>query len=546
MGKKKATIKPPEELTILYDLYELPSAQHKAGLAGLLVLIDSLRRRKLEPLPEIVDGPTATNVTLKFTPKALKTAYDEFFAPIVKNVPDSTKKGKTKQKEFPKGQFLETLGIPPSWLTIWQEVIRNVIRAGAPAQFKPYRDRAAKAKKPKKWDWEQTWAELLKDKQTSLSASDYLGAESTTADGVPFRDHAKYALLLTFAPVVSLPYLSQTLKRVSKSSDNVYRFQRNAYVVVTPEVSDLRAFTSEYPNHLADLNADTLGNSRYPKEALVSVPEEGGLEFLASHRVTAGNSEKFLTADCVSNVMITHLDYGKGSPHLQHIGVVRGTQYMLNEYVLLREQCWNYLYRELRLRNLLGGSPWYTGADQLFAEQPAEAFIHQNASPRPYFGKDIQKTFRAIRQDLALTKGDPRMLEDWPDKDLADRVFRITQAYVNRRTENRCDGMTWDDYQAKKGNPQKYREAREKVCLDAFLALRGRDDAELASYFVGTLCSVPQNLNSQQFQNVSQQLLTDEGRIKIKTLAMLALSAHSYFWEAESKDSEGKKGNRSS
>lgn len=528
-----------QNLTIEYDLFNLPSAQHKAGLAGLLLLIESLHRRKAKPLPEIVHGPTATSVTLKFTPESVKTIYDDFFKPIAIDVPDG--KDKTKPKVFPRGEFLEALGMPTPWLNVWRDVIRNVIRAGAPAQFKPYRDRAKSTEPPKTWDWEKAWLELRKGKPTSLSASDYLGAESTTADRVPFKDRAKDAFLLTFAPGVSLPFLSQTLKRTTKANEAVYRFQRNAYVVATPEVSNLRDFVSDHADHVANLNPATIGNNRYPTQALISVPEEGGLEFLASHHIIKEHTSDFPTADCVSGVMITHLEYGKGSPHLQYIGMVRETKSILREYQHIREHSWNFLYRELRIRNLLNHERWYAFADQLFGGHPAEVFIFKTGSPRLYFDSDVERKFNAIRQDLALSKGDPDMVDDWLDKDLADRVYWLTQTYVNHRTADRCDGMTWDDYQ-KQGRPKKYREAREKVCLDAFLALRGRDDADLASYFVGTICSVPQNMNQQQFRGVGEQLLTEDGRIKIKTLAMLALSAHSYLWDGEPNDSEGKKG----
>ena len=75
--------------------------------------------------------------------------------------------------------------------------------------------------------------------------------------------------------------------------------------------------------------------------------------------------------------------------------------------------------------------------------------------------------------------------------------------------------------------PQEYREAREKVCSDAFLAMRGRRDQEFVEYFTGTICSVPQYLSQEEYIAVARALMTDWERIKI--LSMLALSAHSYL-----------------
>ncbi|MBI1247522.1 type I-MYXAN CRISPR-associated protein Cmx8 [bacterium] len=518
--------KTTQELTIHYNLYDLPSAQHKAGLAGLLVLIESLRRSGVENLPQCVEGPNATGVTLKFTEESLRELYDEFFAPIELEVPDG--KNKTKSKQFPRARFLETIGMPPPWLKLWRDVIRDVIRAGAPAQFKPYVDRSDSAKPPATWDWQKTWNELQKDKPTSLSASDYLGAQASTADKIPFKDRAQTAFLLTFAPIVSLPFISRLLKRTSKAGEAVFRFQRNAYVVATPEVSYLDEFVDQYPRLLASLSPNTIGNNPLPAQASVSIPEEAGLEFLTLHLVTEGVN-KFPIASCVSGIVVTQLQYGKGSPHYLHMGTLYETGSVLDEYNAIREQSWNYLYREMRLRNLLARLPWHAGADQLFGEYPAEVFLHRQGYPPLYFGRDVQLKFKLINNNLKQVKGDLSMIDDGPDQELAARVYWLTQTYVNHRTAERCDGMTWDDYLKKKGDLAKYRKAREKVCLETFLALRGRDDQDIVSYVVGTLCSVPQNLNQQQYLHISQQLLTDP--LKVKTLAMLALSAHSFLWD---------------
>ena len=67
----------------------------------------------------------------------------------------------------------------------------------------------------------------------------------------------------------------------------------------------------------------------------------------------------------------------------------------------------------------------------------------------------------------------------------------------------------------------------EKVCGDAFLAMRGRNDRDFVAYFAGTICSVPQWLPEKEYLEVSQALTTDWD--KVKTLAMLALSACSYL-----------------
>ena len=517
-------------LTLDYDLFGLSSSQHKAGLAGLLLAIESMRRREITAPPEITDGPTGTKVSIRLTPDSLKALYDEFFAPVIVVLKD--KQGKEKPKTLPRAAFLETLGMPNPWLTLWRDVIANVIRAGAPAQFKPYRDRIDGATTPKTWDWETTWKELQADVSTSLSASVFLGAEGKNAERVPFKDQTRDAFLLTFAPIVSLPYISQTLKRTPKKGESgaSYRFQRNAYVIVTPEVAVLDDFVKEYPDLLATLNPKTWGKDPYPAEARISVPEEGGLEFLSSRRIVGEKAGGYLVADLVASVQITHLKYGKGSPQFLHMGAVSAKPEVLQQYEPIREHCWNLIFREQRVKNLLGEHPWYEGTDALFSEYPAELFIQlrEKTPTFSFFGLDVRRTFRGIYSDLQEQKGTDTMPDDWQDKELASQVYWLLKQYVDRRTHEKTE-MTWEDFKEKRGDAKHYREIREKVCLNAFLAIRGRDDQDLISYFIGTLCSVPQNLNHDRFLTVSRQLLTEPD--KIKTLAMLALSAHSYLWD---------------
>ena len=87
--------------------------------------------------------------------------------------------------------------------------------------------------------------------------------------------------------------------------------------------------------------------------------------------------------------------------------------------------------------------------------------------------------------------------------DLSKRVHSVIAQYVYRKTEARC-GITWEAFKDRKVEdpttrrvridvPQAYREAREKVCQDAFVAMRAcRAREDFVAYFTGTICAVPQ------------------------------------------------------
>jgi len=111
-----------------------------------------------------------------------------------------------------------------------------------------------------------------------------------------------------------------------------------------------------------------------------------------------------------------------------------------------------------------------------------------------------------------------------PDE-LALRVHSMIRAYVNHKTEKRC-GKSYANFKGSGYKDAQYIEANNKVCMDAFLAIRGRKDhREFIDYFTGTICSVPQFLGKEQYQNISVALLDSEQWETLKSLSMLALSA---------------------
>lgn len=92
---------------------------------------------------------------------------------------------------------------------------------------------------------------------------------------------------------------------------------------------------------------------------------------------------------------------------------------------------------------------------------------------------------------------------------LSQIIYRLTQAYVRRKTES-------------KG------KKREDIARDAFLAVRSRTGTDFVEYLCGTLCSVPQAISSADFQRMGRTLRDEEGRAELRTLTLLALSAAAF------------------
>src|SRR4051812_8219990 len=90
MAKKAAKPVAPTSIDVRYDLHDLPSAQHKAGLAGLLLLIENMRDRQEQgqlpadhEIPKII-APSSTAVTIHFTGQSAQNLFDDLYNAIPK------------------------------------------------------------------------------------------------------------------------------------------------------------------------------------------------------------------------------------------------------------------------------------------------------------------------------------------------------------------------------------------------------------------------------------------------------------------------------
>jgi CRISPR-associated protein Cmx8 len=545
-----------ETIQLKYELFELPTPQHKAGLAGFVLLLESLRLRKVSPLPEI--SLTATTAEITFTEESMQVIFDDIYdAQEVKVESRSKWKGKEpldvverivkdrsgkekKQKYFvyesiqPRGAFLETY-FPDGdgqWLKLWRDMLWRILR-GIPATRKVYEERAEG--KPSSLA-NETWVELGKARKdaesnklrsSSISSSLYLGAQDVNGERVKFRGRVEHNFLLHFWTIVALLFDARSVKLDGDTDDC-------GFVIVIPEPAHLEYFTEEIARLLREL--DTTKAGYRPRAALIHIPEEGGLEYLyhlARHRT--GQHD---LSDCIVAVEVLQMQKQGNNVRALAAERIEPRQHLLDQYEVIRTGCWNPFFRSLRIRNLLRDELWFTNATELFANYPWEFFIQsigKTPGRLPFYGADVMRKFRGIESDLQQRKATTMSVGD-RDNELSRRIYRVIRQYVSKRSEEKS-GHSFEDFKAGKGG-KAYRDAREAVARDAFLAMRGRRAEDFVEYFTGSICAVPHFLPEEEYLAVTDALLHDTDRVK--TLSMLALSATSYLSEPK-KDEGGSK-----
>ncbi|MGA3115400.1 MAG: type I-MYXAN CRISPR-associated protein Cmx8, partial [Syntrophobacteraceae bacterium] len=297
-----------DKFRLTYDLFGLPSAQHKAGLAGLLLLIDSLKERKIQPRPAVEDL-TPTGARMAFTREELQTVFDDVYDGEWVEYPSKTKwaekapkrveevevesNGKVKrEKRFiydsvrPKGAFLQVF-FPDGdglWVKLWRDMLWSTLR-GIPKTRLVYEERANDKPSSLASDF---WSNLEKSLAQqgkgrvlteSISSALFVGAEDANAERVPFKGPAVDNFLLHMWPIVSLIHVPRTwgLERTKERSLRVSR-QQAGFVLSIPEPADLEQFCEDARTVLRGLDLEP-GGLR-PRSSLIDVHEEAGLEYL--------------------------------------------------------------------------------------------------------------------------------------------------------------------------------------------------------------------------------------------------------------------------
>jgi CRISPR-associated protein Cmx8 len=583
MGKARAKAAPTSGVVVKYDLFDLPTGAHKAGLAGLILQIRYMEKTKRNypegAIPAIVEM-TSTSATLRFTKRAVQGIFDALYEAKWTEIESRTKwsgekpkkileveeenpdtKNKKKVKRFvydvvhPSGSFLRDhypnkMDETKDWHKLWREMLWEIPR-GRPTTRIPFKQRAD-GKHCK--EGQDAWKDLVKVEKASqknafytgeVASSLWLGAQAVNAEAIPFVGRAEQNLLLHFWPLTVLIFQPQQITREGKN-------EFVGYTLAIPEVSDLESFVEDYPAMLHELGTEVRGYR--PADAVIDLPAQGALAFL-DHlaRLTAHVAEHGETRASISSVEYIHLNKTGNNVKSLAAGRVAYRQELVRGYRAIVGEPGkappyrNPLFRRGLLLALLDPAEpeWYEPLSSMLVEMPWPFFVRSEKSPRtmPWFWQDAVVQFDQLlefhQSDLRrfrdMAKDNPAKAAERPKTPLPLLIHRLVESYVNRKTEDKS-GLKWESFKDKKVKdertgkervdvPPAYREAREKVASGTFLEMRSRREQAFVDHFTATFCSVKQFLSEDDFQLVAEALLNQHENVK--TLTLLALSANS-------------------
>jgi CRISPR-associated protein Cmx8 len=542
--KQIATV---DVLNLDYQLAELPSSQHRAGLAGLVLIIRWLEGQR-EFTEKVKNGAICKltrlddkGATLELNQTGLEYLFDEIYdasleeqernqllkkrtkeviQPLREEEKEETdpKTNKTKTKKVyiypvvvPKGSFLSDPSYDKSsdgknglWIKLWRDMVWSILR-GVPATRKPFE---ARAEGQYNDDAIKVWQQLIQPEEftVDLPSTYFLGAQANNAENIPFKDRARLQFLLHFWLFAAQIYVPEVI-------DNEGKRNFAGYAIAIPDIFKLKRFCERLSRLLSERSIEKSGY--LPCDCIIDIAIESALDIMMrlTERLTQSTGEQ-KTASTVLGIDVIHTE--KQGNNIRILGASRlnPENLMINEYIRIRNQYWSPLFRKQRLLNLVNHSPWYSGFDSLLCTIP-----YKQITENEYFKHDVREALN--NEESAMTEQTETKMEP----NIEELVFELVKNYVKRKFYSKYE-LTWSNV---KGNPKEekeYNEKKEKIAKSAFLDVRSRTEKmDFINYFVSSLCSVPQHMKSEDYVSLTKALYEDTERIR--TLTLLALSANS-------------------
>lgn len=401
-------------LHVTWNLAELPSAQHKTGLAGLVLMVRWLKRHPGRKGVCELTRLDADGAALRFDRVGLRELFDETYAATevereeskirrdrnkveirpVRTVEREVKDehGKLKKRTMyvyraiePEGAFLADLddasnGKSGLWIRMWRSFVWSLLR-GIPATRRPYESRA---EGPYSADADEVFDELQTgaERSTDLPSTYFIGAQALTAENVPFTDRVRFRFLLHFWPFAAGIYVPEIVDHENKR-------EFAGYALAFPDIANLAVWCDEMRHVLEGRNAKAAGY--LPADAVVDLPAESALDLAGRLFKRLAEREGAVgTADLLLGVDVFHVEKEGNNVRIRTSARVEPTLAMTDEYETLRRRYWDPTFRRQILANHLAGRPQYAGFDRIFETRDYHRFFAREGS---YFQHDARAFF---------------------------------------------------------------------------------------------------------------------------------------------------------
>jgi len=466
---------------VTYDLWEMPTTFHAAGLAGAVFACQLMKEQHGErdnPLVEF-DGCTATfHFTESSVISLMDWYYDSMWTTKVRKVDRNNKKAKKtnaltvpilgqdevideSNPKMVKRQFKER--VPQHFL---MRLLTGLSREDAVKWLLSCRRKALveqlRVEKARQFicladdpDAHVSWGAKLWDgisKSKNLKSRGYLslGAGKVDFDGETWQEHSEMIFLLHFWSLVCMHYKAEfALSHLSKSKKGQGNGKskpqkRSSFFIVVPHPCNIEEFIYDYRDFLARIVADSTSLYCYWKP--MYVPLEAGMTSVRSL------CENKLEASMPTSLSGVNVYLAEKPGNALKISQVQ-------DMPLSSEKCWifntvqdmgykNPVLRTTLEANAVYGRPWWTGIDLVF-HAPLKDVVQCGSD----FKKLLDSRERSMQVEAdKLIKPVRQWLRAYITRSTEDAGYQKGTIEYYRKAANTC-GQLWYNLRALDGQP---------------------------------------------------------------------------------------------
>jgi CRISPR-associated protein Cmx8 len=550
-------IQAPNLVTLEYQLSQLPSSQHRAGLAGLILKIQWLQQQaefkdEIGAICKIVDLDT-DKATLQFNLAGLTLLFRSHYSAsfeereLTKIRAKGSQDYRTIEREVynadtartdvikfyiyqdlvPTGSLVQSFDPTANegrvWTKLWQETTWGVLRS-RDKQRLPFQSIASGTDPP---EIEKIW-KILQDRPddiVKISSTQMLGVQSKNNEGIHFTDRARFSLLLYFWSYVAQIYLPIKV-------DVKDKVKLHGYAIAIPDVRNLSYFCQYFSSILQQRSTKIKWGK--PDGAIVRHPIEAGLVFLRSiHTYLVANTDDTGIGDLLFGVDVFHVFKQKDEPQILSIQRFSPNKDAIEEFTQLEHKIFDPIFRLQYWENLIRDRPRITGFDKLLWDLPLTKTIGNK-----WFCRDFRTLFHSQSNpmesaeiDLDATNDPAESIESSAPQEISleSLILRLLQTYTRHKLKERF-GIEWNpewkelepELRSQNARYQEYCEKKQQIAKDLHAEFRRhRHPHEFLAYFAGKFTGVYQYLTTKEYLLLAEQIESQPDRVQI--LCLLAL-----------------------
>lgn len=551
-------------VTLKYALIQLPSSQHRAGLAGLILFIRWLQQQpEFKSLLDVelkVTDLDVDPVTVQFNLAGFTALLKSHFSAALEERERQKKRANSKQKYrkikrqvgdrktnktklttlyvytdiVPQGDLVRSFepenGNNLAWTKLWQEATWMILRP-RDKQRLPFK---AMVNGEELSEIEKIW-NLLRDRPdatVSLSSTYMLGSQAKNNEGVPFSDLAKYRFLLNFWSYVALIYLPLKIDAKGKA-------KLHGYAIAIPDVRNLAVFCQYFPSILRQRDTKELWEK--PRTAIVRNLVEAGLDSLGFiHTYLSKLKTELNINELLFGVDVFHIvrpqDKPQSKPQILSIQRYPAKPEAIAEFTQLQDKLFNPLFRLQYWQNLIRDRPRIEGFYTLLRDLPTAETIKNNS-----FCRDFRTVFHPKYNAMEQEEIDEKTAKNTIDStetgkqtqtqeiSIESLLLRLLKTYTRHQLKHRF-GLEWNKEWDKQKPEifkqdkayQYYKEKRQQIIVDLHHDFRRpRETNQFLAYFAGKFTDVYQYITTEEYLLLAQLIQTQPEQIRV--LCLLAL-----------------------